>query len=81
VLPNKYIKHQRSIDVCFAVYNVDRWSESTVISGEWYNQGQVVPYRMGRFETIQIMDKDFGNWLQTNDTNFRTATWLPATIP
>lgn len=69
------------MDVCFAVYNVDRWSESTVISGEWYNQGQVAPYRMGRFETIQIMDRDFGNWLETSDTDFRKATWLPVTTP
>jgi hypothetical protein len=80
VTPSKYIKHNRFLDICFAVYSVDRWSESIVLSGEWYNQGQVSPYRMGRFEIIQIMDKDFSNWLETNDTDFRKAKWVPVKI-
>ena len=77
VTPSKYIKHKRSMDVCFAIYHQDIWLKSVLFSGEWYNQGQVAPFRLGRYETIQIMKEDIPNWLETDETDFRKANWYP----
>jgi hypothetical protein len=73
-LKNKFIKHERFIDVAFLVYEVDQWKESLVIKGMWINQGQVNAYTI-KYDQIQIMNNDIKHWSYTDDKVPRTANW------
>lgn len=66
IKPMMFIKHERSMDICFEVFKKWDIGDRLVIKGQWINQGFVESYPIHK-ATIKIYKSELSNWLKTND--------------
>lgn len=73
-MKNKFIKHERAMDVCFKVLNFDEFS----LFLECWNMGQVDSFPIGEYTTIPIPTIYKEGWQYANPEDIfklRSAVW------
>jgi hypothetical protein len=82
-LGGRYIRHQRTMDVCFLVSKSYTFPHKTKLKGYWVNMGFKESYKiLPGSSNIEIKTEDLKNWevLSRNDEYikcFRDGHWKP----